>query len=225
MAGKAAGGGGDIKGSDIFKALIDLIILALLMVGSGFGGYWYGVHERLAPVKNVAPGTPGALPASAVTPVAPGTQPAPTAATPATSSTATTTTTATPTAPSTATTTSAPAASSEKFWITSSGTDYIGYNITVSVNGSPVDSFYGPDKTINLTRFVKHGENTITFDAKNMPNINKHKGQPTAMLTLKLVHGPKITDEFKPGDVLLSYTRNAGQTEDDTKELTFTDGD
>ena len=218
MAGKAAAGG-DIKGSDIVKAFIDLVILLLLMVGSGFGGYWYGIHERLAPVKNVAPGTPGALPPSAVTPAAPGTQ-APT--TPASTAPSTTSTTeSTPAAPPQ----TASSAKREKFWLLSSGTEYIGYNITVSVNGEPVDSFYGPDKIIDITKRVKHGENTITFDAKNMPSINKHKGQSTAMLTLQLAHGPKMTDDPKPSNVVLSYTRNAAQTTDDTKDLNFTDGD
>jgi hypothetical protein len=216
MAGKA---GDDIKGSDIVKAFVDLVILVALMIGSGFGGYWYGIHERLAPVKNVAPGTPGALPATAVTPAAPGTQAPPTTPAPVTAPATTTTTTTSPPAPATS------SGKKEKFWVTSSGTDYIGYNITVSVNGKAVDSFYGPDKMIDITRFVKHGDNTITFDAKNMPTINNHKGQSSAMLTLQLAHGAKITEDVDPKAVILSYTRNAAQTEDDSKDLTFTDGD
>jgi hypothetical protein len=217
MAGKAAGD--DIKGGDLFKALIDLVILALLMVGAGFGGYWYGVHERLAPVKSVAPGTPGAQPATAVS-TAPVTTPAGTAA-PVTMPNSTTpaSTTATATAP-----TATP--KKMKYWIASSGTDWVGYNITVNVNDKAVDSFFIANKIIDITKYVQHGENSISFQAKDMGDkYNKHKNDSKAQLKLQLVHGPAITEDFKPSDVILSYSRNAAESEDKNDTLSFTDGD
>jgi hypothetical protein len=217
MTGKAASTG-DIKGGDILKAFVDLIILALLMCGSGFGGYWYGMHERLAPAKNVAPGTPGALPATAVTP-APGTAPG---TAPATSTaTAPTTTTAPATAPTAAT-----SGKKEKFWITSSGADYTGYQIIVNVNDNPVDNFFGPGKTIDITRFVKHGDNKITFEAKEMgAKYNKHKDDATAVLELQIVKGPQVSEDYKASDVLVTYKRNASENEDFNDTRSFADGD
>lgn len=212
MAGKA--GGDDIKGSDLFKAFVDLIILALLMVGSGFGGYWYGMHERLAPVKNVAPGTPGAVPATAVTPAPAGTTQPVAAQTPAT----TATTDATP----------KPAVEEkeEKFWVTSSGTNMIGYQIVVSVNDQPVDGWFGPGKSLDITQYVKHGENSVAFNAKPLgESYNKHKNDSKAKLTLQVVKGPHITETFDKKDVLLTYTRNAAETEEYNDTLTFADGD
>jgi hypothetical protein len=217
MTGKAAGSG-DIKGSDILKAFVDLIILVLLMVGSGFGGYWYGIHERLAPANSVAPGTPGALPATATTPPPAG----------ATAAPATTTTTAPPATATTAppATTANPGSKKEKFWITSSGTDYTGYQIIVNVNDNPVDNFFGPGKTIDITRFVKHGDNKITFEAKEMGNkYNKHQGDAAAVLELQIVKGPQVSEEFKPSDVLVTYKRNASENEDFNDSRAFSDGD
>lgn len=206
MAGKA--GGDDIKGSDLFKAFVDLVILALLMVGAGFGGYWYGMHERLAPVKNVAPGTPGAVPAAAVTQA------------PAS------TTTTVPATATDATPKAAEAEKKEKFWVTSSGANMIGYQIVVSVNDQPVDGWVSPGKTLDITPYVRHGENSVAFNAKQLgDNYNKHKNDSKAKLTLQVVKGPHVTETFDKKDVLLTYTRNAAETEEYNDTLTFTDGD
>jgi hypothetical protein len=214
-------GGGGIKGGDVVRALIDLVILALLVCGAAFGGYWYGIHERLAPVQAVAPGTPGALPPTAVLPI-PG-QPA--ATTTATSKTAT------PAASTTTTTTAAaPVATSNprhnKFWITSSGADKIGYVVTVKVNDTAVDNFFAPGKTIDITRLIRHGENEITFEAKKTEGYQKHAGDKNKQLIIQLVSGPKVQEEFKPSDVLATYKRNAAETEEEyTDTKTFSDGE
>lgn len=214
MAQKAAGGDA-ITGGSVFRALIDLVILALLVCGAAFGGYWYGIHERLAPINAVAPGTPGALPPAAVT-SAP-TEPAKSA-----------TTSPTPAA-NTTTATTAPAATKKgklKFWLTSSGTDYVGYSINVNVNDNPVDGFFGPGKSIDVTRFVKPGDNVVTFEAKQLgEKYNKHKGDKKSELEVKLVSGPAITEDFKSSAVLATFQRTAADTEEGIETMHFTDGD
>lgn len=215
--------GEDIKGKDVFRALIDLVILVLLVSGAGFGGYFWGMHERLAPVKDVPPGTPGALPPSVVTPLPPAST---------TTSTATTGTPATTTGSgdttSTSTTTSAaemPSAikkGKRKYWIASSGTDYTGYSIVVNVNGNPVDSFFGPGKSVDVSRFVKVGDNEIKFEAKALgAKYNKHSGDESAKLKVQLVTGPQIQEDFKPSAVIVSFERNASETEDYDETLEF----
>ncbi|MBX9724040.1 MAG: hypothetical protein K2X81_21720, partial [Candidatus Obscuribacterales bacterium] len=102
-----------------------------------------------------------------------------------------------------------------KYWICSSGTDYIGYQITVSVNGTPLDSFYGPDKILKITDHLKPGPNTILFDARMVGDkFNKHKGDDKAELVLKLVKGETVQDSFPESDVIATFTRNASETED-----------
>jgi hypothetical protein len=49
----------------------DLFLVVLLVVAAAGGGYFYGSHERFAPVEYVTATTPGA-----VKPVAPGEKPA-----------------------------------------------------------------------------------------------------------------------------------------------------
>jgi hypothetical protein len=99
----------------------------------------------------------------------------------------------------------------------------MGYSITVSVNGKPVDSFFGPGKTYDITTMVKPGENSILFDSKFMGDkYNKHSGDEKSVLTLQVVSGPYVSENFKKSDVALSYSRNASETEDfkDTKHFT-----
>ena len=227
------------KGPNVVGALTDFLILVLMIGGAGFGGYFFGTTQRLAPVKLVAPGTPGAVsPEKAeMTPV--NTVPAAasskaaaasTAATPTAATTpATPTTTSTHTSTNTSTNTShtgsaTPAANTEKkkYWLVSSGSEYVGYAPTVNVNGKDVDNFFGPGKTQNITKLVKEGENSITFNAKHLEaGYNKHKGDASAELIIQLVSGPFVTDEFSASDVLLTYKRNAAETDNfnDTKHF------
>ena len=109
---------------------------------------------------------------------------------------------------------------SRKYWLSSSGVEYIGYSITVKVNGTAVDNFFGPGKNVDITRLVKKGTNTVVFDAKELgEQYNKHAGDDKAVLSVKIVSGPYIQENFSSKDVLLSYARNAAESEtfNDTK--------
>ncbi len=186
------------KGQELVKALLDLVILVLLLAGAGFGGYFWGLHERLAPIQEVPPGTANAIQPSAVT-EAP-TAPVKTVTQPNRSDAATAT----------------PAKSSKmKYWISSSGEEYIGYSITAKVNGNAVDSFFGPGKNVDVTRYIKEGDNSVTFEAKALGDqYNKHDGDAKSILTLQLVKGPRVQEEFKSSDVVVTYKRNAAESED-----------
>lgn len=196
---------------------MDLLILVLLVGGAGFGGYYWGTQQKMAPVNAVPAGTPGALPASAPTVAAsPGQKLAPSALPVNTHDSPAPANSSDP-APSEEKEKTVAAAknAAKKFWISSSGSDYIGCSITVSVNGTAVDSFFGPGKTVDITRLVKPGENTIDFDAKALGDqYNKHKGDAKAVLTLQVVSGPFIQENFKKSDVIKAFKRNAAETED-----------
>lgn len=231
------------KGSGALGALTDFLILVLLVGGAGFGGYYWGTTQRMAPVQMVPPGTPGAIPADK-TQVSPpisnfkteatGTKSGPAGtAISVTGDSNTTTKTGTGASSTTSTpaaggaTSTQPAANTTKsgstetpkkagptkYWIVSTGSEYIGYIITVKVNGTPVDNFYGPGKTLNITHLVKQGENEITFDAKHEAKYNKHKDDEKAELKLELVSGPVVQEEFDRSAVLETYKRNAAETE------------
>jgi hypothetical protein len=204
------------KSSSFLRAIGDLCILALLLVGAGFGGYFYGIHQQLAPLQKVPPGTAGA--AQFMPPTA-----ADASTNSATHANASKSETAASSPSSAAATGATKAHGKRKFWIASSGSDYIGYSITVKVNDSQVDSFFGPGKSVDVTQLVKPGSNTVELDAKDLgKDYNNHKGDASAVLVLHLVSGPSVTDNYKPSDVLLTYKRNATQTEDATDTLNFT---
>lgn len=205
----------DTKGNNFVRALIDLIVVGLLMIGSGFGGYYWGVHQKMAPVQAVPAGTVGALPP----PLAVANQP------PAKASSS----------PGKPVSDEPEAVSSAahngpkdkkgktKYWISSSGSDYVGYNITVKVNGEVVDSFFGPGKNVDVTRFVKPGDNAVVFEAKAMgEQYNKHTGDADAVLTVQIVKGPHMQDDFKPSDVLVTYKRTAVENQDFNDSIQFT---
>lgn len=218
----------DKKGPNILGALMDFLILALLVGGAGFGGYYWGTTQRLAPVKEVAPGTPGALtaeipslpssPAKDKEPSAPkqeekdpvaSSQSTPKDKSDSSSSSSTSTSSSSKSAAS-----ATKKSEKKKYWICSDGTEYIGYSITVSVNGTQVDNFFGPGKTVDITKNIKSGENTILFDAQALgDSYNKHKGDEKSILTLRVVSGPFIQENFKSSDVIVSYKRNAAQEE------------
>jgi hypothetical protein len=210
---------------NVLGGISDFIILILLLAGAGFGGYYYGTHQQMAPVEKVPPGRPGAITATPAAPRVIPTAAVSTATSPASAPPASTAETAQST-PSAAPT--SPASDSKqkskplKYWLASSGEDYTGYSITVSVNGNVVDNFFGPGKNVDVTRHVKAGDNTVLFDAKALgEQYNKHKGDAKADLTVELVCGPHIQDNYKKSDVLLSYTRNSAEDEDfsDTKHF------
>lgn len=191
------------KGEEIKRALVDFVFVVLLVSGAGFGGYFYGTTQKMAPLQNVAPGTPGALPAppaSAATPASP-----------------------TPAAASTATTADTAKKGKVKYWISSSGADYVGYSITAKVNDTTIDLFVGPGKNNDVTNLVKPGDNGVTFESKLLgSDYNKHQGDPKAVLTVQVIKGPFISENFKPSDVLASYSRSATDTGEEVKTLHFT---
>jgi len=219
------------KRLNLLGALGDLTILVLLIAGAGFAGYYIGINQRLAPIQMVWPGTPGAVPLSAI--LGPQDNVAPAAA--ATTSPASSATLAAPAAPATpaaaADKPAAPAANKPqaskgktKFWLTSSGADgYVGYSITVKVNGETVDNFFGSGKTIDVSKHVKKGQNTLEFECKNMgEDYNNHKGDAKANLTIQLVNGPSIREDYEQSAVLLTCKRNATETQDFNEKRTFT---
>ncbi len=214
------------KRLNILGALGDFTILVLLIAGAGFAGYYIGINQRLAPVQLVWPGTPGAVPMSQVFEPQSGvkaTDPAhPTISSPAPASA---TTAPAPVHSRNSNPAAAPVSNVKhktKYWLSSSGVDYIGYSITVKVNDKPVDNFFGPGKTIDITRFVNKGENTVVFDSKAMgESYNQHTGDGKASLTVQLVSGPSIKEDYAQSSVLLSCKRNATETQDFSENLSF----
>lgn len=205
------------KGKDFVRAFLDLLILGLMLVCAAFGGYWFGIHERVVPVVSVPPGTPNAhteaeAQAASQTTPAPANKPDK----PAAASSSQTTATEAPVAE--------PARSKKKYWLYSSGKDYIGYSVTVSVNDDQIDAFFGPGKIVDITSHLQPGDNTILFDAKKLSEdaYNKHKGDASAQLVIQVVSGPKVNEEFSHSDVAASFARNATETEDvsETKHIT-----
>lgn len=219
------------QGPNILGAIGDFLILVLLIGAAGGGGYYWGTIQRMAPVNLVGAGTPGAqLPQN------------PNAAagkTPETSATSDKTGStkgkdekpaksdpdkskekdpATPVSKADDSTDGSSADKKPKsleYWVSSTGSDYIGYTVTVIVNGNAVDSFFGPGKTVDITRFVQSGNNTIVFDAKEMgEKYNKHKDDDKATLKLQLVSGPFMQAHFKQSDVICSFSRDASQSDD-----------
>ena len=86
-----------------------------------------------------------------------------------------------------------------------------------------VDNFYGPGKLLDITRYVKKGENSVEFEAKQLgADYNKHEGDSKAALVLKVVGGSRVVQDFKPADVVLSYARNAAEEESFDNTLHFT---
>lgn len=115
------------------------------------------------------------------------------------------------------------AALKKKYFVASSGNDYIGSSVTVVVNGQPVDNFFGPGKLVDVSRFVKKGPNRITFDSKVLDDeYNQHLGNNKFDLTLKLVSGAAVREDFDPSSVLLTFKRTAADLDDASNTLDFT---
>jgi hypothetical protein len=207
------------KGNSFLRAIGDLVILCLLLAGSGFGGYFWGTHQQLAPIQKVPPGTPGAISANGTPSIFP------TKSDQAKSDQSKSDSQSNSTergSDSSDQSISDKPHSKKKFWISSSGTDYTGYSITVKVNDTTVDNFFGPGKSVDITRLVKSGENTVVLEAKELgKDYNKHSGDSSSALILHVVSGPSLTDNFKSSDVLLTYKRTAAEDEDFTNTLHF----
>lgn len=201
-------------GSGIVRAIGDLLLLLLMLGAAGGGGYWFGTIQRMAPIQMVGPGTPGAKPAAPNTVTTKQSDSKPEAVEEEQQPEETVTVTPVP---------AATKKHGKKFWIASSGSDYIGYSIKVNVNDQDVDNFFAPGKAVDITRLLKKGDNSITFNAQELEEkFNAHKGDDSKKLVLNLISGPTISENYKPSDVVLSYQRNAAQTDNDSQTLKFT---
>lgn len=170
-----------------------ICILVLLLICAGAGGYFFGTYQKFAPIENVPPGTPGAISLGS-------------------GSSSSTSQSSTPGVPSSL---------KKKYWLQSSGHDHMGYAITVSVNGQLADKFFTPDKQKDITNMVHPGENTVTFEAKQLPEgMNEHKGQDYYHLTVSVKSGPDL-QASKDVDTLLNYSRTAADNKDYNDQLTF----
>ncbi|MBN8660502.1 MAG: hypothetical protein J0M35_09085 [Candidatus Obscuribacter phosphatis] len=215
-------GADKITGKTVLGALSDFLIICLMVGGAGFGGYYVGMNQRLAPVLLVPPGTTGARSEPSAAP-APNNKPAGDDAAHAGGGENTGKKDGAAAAASLHSTEAAaqkkPNAADKnakmRYWLISSGEDYCGYSVTVNVNNNPVDSFFGPDKIVEVTKLVKPGENQVRFEAKALgEQYNKHTGDAAYAVTVKLVKGTHMQDNFAAKDVLMSYSRNASETQD-----------
>jgi hypothetical protein len=185
--------GPDGKGGGAAATAKGILILLLLIIGAGAGGYFFGTFQKFAPIQNVPPGTAGAVDQSTVA--------AQTAA-------------------------QAPAVPGlgsnlkKRYWLQSSGYDKIGYAITVVVNGQSVAQINTPDRQIDITRFVKVGDNQVTFQSKLLPEgMREHKGNGSYTMSVKICSG--MTLGQSGADELLTYTRNAAEFEDHNDAMNF----
>lgn len=215
-----------ITGKTVLGALSDLFIICLMVGGAGFGGYYVGMNQRLAPVLLVPPGTAGARAEQAAASASADKAPGSASSHIGGGAAAVKKEDKKDGAAAAASLHSTGAAGPKKadaadknakmrYWLISSGEDYCGYSVTVNVNNNPVDSFFGPDKIVEVTKLIKPGENQVKFEAKALgEQYNKHTGDSAYAVTVKLVKGSHMQDNFAAKDVLMSYSRNAAETQD-----------
>jgi uncharacterized iron-regulated membrane protein len=230
------------KGNPFVRAIGDLILLVLLLAGAGFGGYWYGLHQQIAstqfvPVQMPQATSVGDQPAKAATSKGESETPKQPSKEPSKEPEKTAEKAAEKEKPpaakeeaseaggksaQTTTKTAAKKPGKLKYWITSTGAEYTGYSITVSINDKQIDNFFAPGKTVDITKYVKKGENKVEFNAQTLDaKYNQHKGDQKFNLTLNLVSGPFIQENYKPGDVILSYRRTAAEMQTFDDNMTF----
>lgn len=167
-----------------------MLILVLLIIASGAGGYFFGTYQKFAPVENVAPSSMSLNDQS--------------------------------TSPGQGTTLSlnAPGSLKKKYWLHSSGDEHVGYAISVFVNGQMVDRIFTPNRDIDISKYVKPGENQVTFQAKVLPDgMREHKGNASYFLNISVKSGDAI-GQSGAGE-LLNYRRNANEFEDYNDTLDF----
>lgn len=239
------------KKLNLLGAVSDLLLFILFVGGAGFIGYFVGINQRLAPVQIVAPGTIEAMKYIAqqatgnkvnyssrqsnntkVKPIPPPPlkNPVPVKSTSKDDKTENSSKPANKKSDKKMPkkkakkdkTKSLSHSGGTKYWLASSGHDYTGSSVTVSVNGHPVDQFFGPGKYVDVTSKVKKGANEITFDSHVLPDeYNQYLGKEDFALTLQLVSGAQVKDTFKSDDVLLTFKRSAAEIEDSQNKMNF----
>lgn len=197
------------------------LILFILLLGVGGAGFGLGFTQKFAPIEMVAPDTaPGAKTTTIVPAAGPSTTPASATATAPTTTATAPTTPAPATTPAATPTTSAPASGAgtvtkaalkKTYWIQTAGWDKAGYTITVYINDQPVGNFDSIDRTEDVTKFVKPGENKIRFEAKPHPpgDRNEFTG---AFLTVTVNQGQKNGEEFTDAQPVVEYRRKVTET-------------
>ncbi len=109
----------------------------------------------------------------------------------------------------------------KKYWLHSYGYDHVGFSITVLVNGQEAGQFFSDNKDVDVTKFVKPGENSIQFKAKLLPSgMREHAGESGYYLTLYLYSG-NVVGQANGKEELLKYTRHANEFEDHDDTMTF----
>ena len=204
-----------LKKQTLKGALFDLLVLVLMLCAAGFGGYFYGTHQKMAIVDLVPPGTTGAR--EMVNNSASNSNSTANTDKPSGSSKSTAQADDKP-----AHRDNAKKPGKLKYWLASSGDRFVGYQIAVTVNDTPVDNFFAPGKQVDITDLVKKGENNVVFQANQLEEkFNQHKGEAKYALTVQLVSGPALTENFKPGDVILTYRRTAADNQNFNDPMQF----
>lgn len=109
----------------------------------------------------------------------------------------------------------------KKYWLATNGYDHVGYSIKVLLNGQEAGQFFTDGREQDVTKFVKQGENTITFDAKVLPEgMREHAGQSAYYLTVHLYSG-NVVGTNSGRDEILKYTRNASEFDNHNDTMTF----
>lgn len=109
----------------------------------------------------------------------------------------------------------------KKYWLYSYGNDHVGYNITVSINGQRAGQFNTDGREVDVTRFVKPGDNTINFDAAVLPDgMREHAGNSSYALTIHLYSG-NVVGQSAGRDEILKYSRNAAEFDPHNDTMSF----
>ena len=218
------------KRLNLIGAVSDLLIFVLLVGGAGFFGYFIGINQKLAPVQVVAPGTLEAI--ASLKELAGGKKKETVSTVKKEAKVKAPEKTLPKQEPA-----KKPSAKKEKpkkkalnkvdvknlkYWIASVGDQYIGSSVKVLVNGRPVDIFFSPGKLVNITDHIHKGNNQIRFEANVLADeYNQHLGNNKYALTLNIVSGKTVSEDYNREAVLVSYKRTGADIENDTTTLGF----
>ncbi len=117
---------------------------------------------------------------------------------------------------------SQPVALKKSYWISTYGYERAGYAIKVYINDNDVGIFQTENRIVEVTKFVKPGDNKIRFVAKALPEGNRTDNS-SAYLQVNLFQGEKYSSKgYKNGEKLVQYERKVTETDnfDDTQDFT-----